>query len=326
MAVLSLEDFKAYVEVNLPIFMESAFMGFKSSNFLTHYGGNKGKMTIQDITYNQNPIGTWKVLEPADFTQKGDAATLEMDSYLLQLRDGYVPTELEKTYAGVWRQRGQDPMDFPLAMYMLEQAGRAVNWQIARLIWQAKTGHASGGVWDDFNGILAQVAAGVGATHLTEQVIGDVIVRPNSSATAGVGETAAVDAFEEVWDALPEAVKQEGVNIYCSPAMARKYNKDYRNVYRQGATVDPVLNRVILDVAGEDDARAVIIPTPEMGTSTRIIATAQRNMYYTYDMDGDQTKFNIVEYYNSWHFWSDFRIGGGVHHANDEWMAVSDGE
>lgn len=324
MSVFSTATFKAYVEENKEEFIEAAYLGFKSSDFLTHHPGNKGKMTTQDITYNTDPISDWKQLTVSDFTQKGDVSTLEMDSYLMQLTDSYIPTEMEKSYLGFMRKSGQDPKDFPLAAYMLREAAKASRWQIARLVWQAAVGHSSGGVWAKYDAILEQIKDAITATDLTVQTLNTIIARTSPTDAAGAGETAAVDAFEAVWDALPEAVKNEGVNIYCSPAMARLYARDYRNFYRQGATVDPVLNRPILDVAGEDDAQAMIISVPEMGSSQRIIATSKRNLYYTYDMEVDFTNFNIQELFNTWYFWSDFRIGSGVHHANDAWMAVNE--
>lgn len=324
MAVLSLEDFKAYVETNKLEFMEEAFLGFKSSDFLTHYPMNKGKMTIQDVIYDENPITTWKALATTDFTQKGDMETLQMDSYLLQMRDYYVPTELEKTYLGFMRKSGQDPKDFPLAAYFLKQAGQKIRWQIARLVWQAAVGHGSGGAWAVYDAILEKIKDAITATDLTAHLLGTIIARTDPSDTAGVGEIAAVDAFEALWDELPEAVKQEGVNIYCSPAMERLYMRDYRNFYRANVNVDADLRRPILDVSGQDDSRAIIVSVPELGTSQRIIATPQRNMYYTYDIAEDATSFNIQELFNNWYFWSDFRIGSGVLHANDDWMAVNE--
>lgn len=324
MAVLSLDNFKAYVEKNLDEFISEAFLGFKSSDALTHYPDNKGKLTVQDITYNADPIAAWKVLAPADFTQKGDMSTIEIDSNLLQLRDGYVPTELEKTYAGMWRNPGQDPQDFPLAAYFLQEAAKKIRWQIARLVWQAEVGGAGSGAFLEFDGYLHQIADAITATDLTVTTLQTIIARTGPSDAAGAGETAAVDAFETIWDALPEAVKQEGVNIYCSPAMARLYSRDYRNYYQDKPNAPEDIKRMILDIAGEDDARAMIVPVPEMGASNRIIATPQRNMAYTYDLESDPENFNFVEYYNSWHFWSDFRIGGKILHANDSWMAVNE--
>lgn len=317
------EAFRDHVEKHKDTFLLDLLLGFKSEMELTSEGGNKGELIEKKLSYERDVLQPWARLQASDFAQKGDIGQISMKSHLVQFRDVYYPTELERSYLGAMRKSGQDPHDFPFMQYFLQEAARTIRNNIEKMVWAAKKLVTPVTGMDIYDGILEQIKAAVAASDIAVQALGTPVIRAVGG-SAAAGELGYVDYFEQMFDALPEELKEMGVKIYCAPKHAQGYSYDYRNIHRLGATVDPNLDRMILDSSQNYHGDAVFCPVPGLIGSDRIIMTPMSNAYYTYDDAADAANFNIYEYFNGTFMWSDLRVGSGIKRLEDAWVVIND--
>lgn len=318
------EEFRNYVESHKAEFIGMAFLLFISSMGLNHINENKGKVVIPKSTYSETPLKRWKRLtEASDFAQLGDIGTIEVDSYLAQFRDVYFPTELERMYKGEMRKKGQDPHDFPFSEWFTQEAAKAIAQQMERTVWQAKVDTGGDAAADIYDGILEQTKAAITAGTLTPVALGTPVQQKSKDQEFLAGEIGIINLVEQLYDNLPEAIKMRGVKIWLSPALMTMYSRSYRDVYRDGVTIDPDLNRPVLD-STNSYAPAVFHPCPGMGDSQRIIIAETDNLYYTYDVEDDATKITTEKHFNGLYMFSDVRIGSGILQPEDAWMTCNE--
>lgn len=323
MAVFSAASFRAYVETHIDDIFMPAFYGFPSAMALENLPNNKGKAVMPFATMTADPVKKWKVLATSDFSQLGDIDTIEVDSYLAQFRDKYVPTQVETSYLGKMRSAGQDPRDFPFEAMFIELAVKAIAQQNEKIVWQAVTNGGGSSATDLYDGLLEQLKDAITATDVTPLTLGNLYVPTSQSDTIPGGSISIIDAFEQVYAGLPEALKAEATYIYCSIDNQRKYEQAYRNVYRSGVNVDTNLNRPMLDSTAKD-APCYIMGLPGLAGSNRLIATVKRNAIYTYDVLEDPSAFTTEMHLNTLYMFSDYRIGSKWAQANDNWISCNE--
>lgn len=102
------------------------------------------------------------------------------------------------------------------------------------------------------------------------KIIADNIADLNVATTGAITLTNAVDAFEQVWDAVPYSIRQEGMKLYCSEPVWDKYKKNYRERFGM-LPYNKEYNKFVLDSAG---SKLEIVPIREMGNSQRLIIDA----------------------------------------------------
>lgn len=318
------EEFRDYVEKHKEEFLLDLLLGFDSEQELTSEGGNKGELIQTTLTYDRDVLQPWKRLQASDFTQKGDLGQISMKSYLVQFRDVYYPTELERSYLGKLRKTGQKPTDFPFMEYFLNEAARTIRNNLEKVVWKAEKTANPTTAMGVFDGLLKQRADAIAAGDIIAHDLGTPVIRPVGTTSVAAGQKGYVDYFEELYDAVPEELKKQGVKIYCSPKDVTGYAKDYRNIHRQGATVDPNIQRMILDSSQNTYGPAVFCPLPGLIGSESVTMTPQRNAYYTYDDAADAANFNIQELFNGTFIWSDLRAGSGFKRLDDKWVTTND--
>lgn len=315
--------FRDYVESHKQELLEEAFLSFSAAQNMMHIPDNKGKKIVNKGSYSKSTFKKWKKLEFTDFTQKGDLRPIEVESHLIQHLDSYTPTQLEQSWIGERRKRGQDPQDFPFLQFFVGLAAKSIAHQSENLLFQSTLVPASTEGDEQYDAILAAITAAITATTLTVITGGTPWLPPPGGGTPPGGSNSIIDILEDQYDSFDEEQKAKPIKIFLRPGLASMYNRAYRNVHRQGATIDQNLNRVVLD-ASLDYAPATIIPSPGMGASNRIIMVPEDNIYYTYDMAEDSTKFNFQFILNTLYMWSDFRIGSGILDMNNDEIKVNE--
>lgn len=319
----SAEAFRDYVERHKQEIIEQAFLTFTSADHMDHVPDNKGKVVLLKGKYAKKTIKKWKKLQMSDFEQHGDLIPVTVASYLVQHIDTYTPTQLEQSYLGERRRRGQSFEDFPFMQFFIELAAKSLAAQMEVNIFQSAVVANSEEGDEQYDAILERLKQEVTAANLTPVIGGTPWLPPVGGGNAPVGSDHLINILENQYDTFPEEIKKQGVKCFMRPGLASMYNRTYRNIHRQGATVDQNLNRMVLD-ASLDYAPAEIIPCPGMGDSNRIVMTPRDNIYYTYDASEDDTSFNFQYLLNTLYMWSDFRYGSGFYFYEDDLIRINE--
>ena len=322
--VLTAQQFREYVETHRDDIILKSFLRFASANMLTHVPNNKGKQIALIGSIKDEIVHRWKVLSESDFDQKTDIDVLEVESFRAQFRDFYVPEALENGWIGERRSSGQNPRDFPLEQFVLDIWVRAMYQFNERNLWQAvKDDNVDSGM-ALYNGFLQQVKTAITVGDLSPIALDQPYVAWDRQETIPAGFRNIIEIFETLYhDGVPEPVKNEGVEIYCSSKMFSDYNRAYRNLLGVKSPATEQLQRMTLDFSNAY-APATLHSVPGMGDSKRIIITPRRNMVYTYDVADDMTTFNFEQRFNKLFIWGTYRIGSKILVPNDDWMAVNE--
>jgi hypothetical protein len=159
--------------------------------------------------------------------------------------------------------------EFPFEQFAVDQAAKqfldAVTTSTLGLGVLNAAGSTAADLW---TGWLSIIAAEITATTISPVVTGAI-----TSANA-------VTKVEQVGDALPTLVKQNGFRILCSYDILSKYRIHYRTLNGFG------FNKNEKGQYQLDGVNGVLQPQAWMGTSQRLIATVDGNLVFGTDIEG----------------------------------------
>ena len=317
-----------YVREHLPEIVSPAFLTFVSAMYVEHDPNNKGEHTTQVATINDNITGPWKALTYADAIQSSALLPRKMRTTRTQFVQKWVPEEMENSYAGIWRRPGQNPDDYPYEQYMLDLFASKIGAVNEKAFWQAvavdENVTAPTSLLQQFDGILKQLGDSITAGDVAPVATGGLFVPRHNQDSAPSGQTDIIDAVDLVVESLPEAVVNEGVEVYMSLKNKQKYeraNRNRFNIQTQQTERNLRKNRPdLVSMMGQVNVHGC----PGMGSSNRILATPIRNIRYSYDVPSDASKFNFDRQLNQFYFFGSYRFGATLLMKNNDWIACND--
>lgn len=298
-------SFQAYVQDYHDELLSELFVGFQSAPLFTAHEGVKGKKLLTQLVTND-----LVTRYSATFAPVADA--LEFKPRNLVVADAKVdlkiiPKDFEGTYLGMYRKKGQDPMDLPFEGYILKSALDKIKSEMEYAIWRAEIPNlptSTDKLIKLFDGIQVIIQDEITATNLT------------ATTTGALTSSNAVAAVESVYAALGDAYLGRSVDVFLSPKDRIKFVQDYRDKY--GKYYEAPDGSVELEVG---TANVHILPgVPE----NCILITPKENIHYGYDADWDSNTFNFEQEDRSIKMWMDFKIGVNFGIVNDNIIAVND--
>lgn len=142
-----------------------------------------------------------------------------------------------------------------------------LNALIISTLWNGvrdANGDSAGDLWDGWGTIIA---AEITAGHLAPV------------ATGALDVTNAVSKVEQVAEAVPEFMRDNGFTIFCSYATLDKYKKNYRTLNAFGFKQNDIGKYQL------DGINATLQPAAFMGTSGRLVATYPENLVFGCDAE-----------------------------------------
>lgn len=299
--------FRDYVETHGEDLISRMFFGFQTADLVTVHDGVKGKKILTELIVGDNLIKRWRaqhdaVADAAEFVPRILSTTLA------KLDLSIVPQELEATYLGAMRKKGQNPRDYPFEAFLLDKIIAKAHREIEVSVWQAiETG--SPAALDNlnvlFDGFLQLIVDAITATDLTV------------TTTGAITDANIVTSVELVHDALDIDMQAEETVTFLSVRNFKRYMRKYRNEY--GKYTNPTQMREKLDFADN-----TLIAVPGMGLSNRIICTPASNFHIGYDDVSDHNMFQFEQNKRQLDFWMDLRIGTQIGMLRDGVMAVNE--
>lgn len=184
------------------------------------------------------------------------------------------PDELRQSWYGYLSKNSSKPEDFPFERFVWEDLIARINSNIEmKMIWSgiyaAPTPGTPGNPQDGMDGIKKKIA---------DEIIGGGLVPVG---TGPITQTVTVDAFEQTFDAVPDAIKEEPLLAFCSSTMSRWYNKDYRDQFGSNTNYNE-FKRAMLD-----GTNCQIVPIKGLAGSQRIVICKPDNIHYGYNLVGE---------------------------------------
>jgi hypothetical protein len=299
--------FRDYVESRGEELISRIFFGFQTADLVTIHDGVKGSKILTEAIIGENLIKRWR----AQFDPVSNAAEFVprvLSTTLAKLDLSFVPQDLEATYLGDMRKKGQNPRDYPFEEYLLDKIISKAHRELEVAIWQAiqtATPAALDNLNQLFDGFLHMIADAITATDLT--------VTP----TGAITTTNIVDNVEKVVDSLDLDAEMEETVTFLSVRNFKWYMRRYRNEW--GKYTAPTQMREKVDFTNN-----TLVAVPGMGTSNRILVTAASNLHIGYDDITDFNMFNFEQNKRQLDFWMDLRIGAQIGMLRDGVMAVNE--
>jgi hypothetical protein len=306
--------FQNYVRTYSPELFSQLFYGFKTASLATIHQGLKGEHVVTESIVSSNLARRHRT----DFDAV-TAFTLKPEKLITVLNKvdfKIAPQDYEKSYAGAWRQRGQNPEDWPLAAFCLEQVIEALQQEYEVAVWQgdeAAVPAAGDFLRQTFDGYLKQIADAITATDLTPV------------ATGALSSANIIAKLRDMYALVPTAYKERGFDIYMSYGLFDTFRMAYKDAYKVDPAYVEIANSTYQGIRYElGNGNATIIPVPGMGTSGRVIMTHRSNLHIGIDDPGDTTMFNMEQEVRELKFWMDFRMGAKMTGLRDGVTVVND--
>jgi hypothetical protein len=313
----SAEAFQAYVRTYAMELFTKMFYGFKTSQIATPYEGIKGEHILTRLQIKDNLAKRWS--KAFSGVEAAEPKPVTLKTVLNKVDLSIVPQEYESSYIGIMRQKGQNPRDWPFEAYILGQIMNKLNEEFEYAIWQGEEAAVAAStdyLRETFDGYLTLIADAITATDLTPVV------------TGAINSTNAVDQFQAMWAALPEAYKETGADFFCSYAVYDAYRIHYKNKYSANPVETPIVNNANYTAMGLQyelgGGNSKIIPIAGMSGSGRVVLTPQQNLTYGMDDPADVGSFNVEQEDRQLKFWLDFRMGAQIMINSDDAMVVND--
>ncbi len=300
--------YQAYVQQYNFDLITDAFIKTKTASMVTTHEGVKGKLTLTRMVLAQLVKRYEK-----DFGAPADQATFTprtIETFKVKVEHSVCPSDLEGSYLGELRKKGQSPMDWPMQAYVLGGIAMQIAQEIELALWRAeKTGTplSTDGIYLVFDGYRQIVKDAITATDVT------------ATATGAITATNAVAAVEATFGNLSSTYMDLPIDIYMGVKGRINYFKDYRERY--GKYTSPM---------GEDGSyrvdfsnQAYIHGMGGLGDDD-IIITPRTNLHYAFDAAADSATFNFEQNHRQLDIWADFLIGAQIGIAEDGILAAND--
>jgi hypothetical protein len=269
-----------------------------------------GTLTTFDVADNKAVV--WQ----KDFSAASGATSVaprHLDVVAIKRDLSFCPQEFESNYLGFMRGKGQNPgEDLPFAGFILEQILAKHAEEIETALWSGvKAGTVTPGTTAmnaAFNGLLKLI---------TDAVTGGL--SPVATPGGAITTSNIVALVESMWDSLGAGYKENPVYVWMSWKNYQRYQQGYRSEFGKYTTQGPDA-RTTLDFG----QNAILLPSPGLGTSNRIIMTPANNIHVGYDdFEGAQI-FNFEQNKRVIDYWMDFKIGVQLARITSDVLVVND--
>lgn len=296
--------FRDYVQDFSDKLLSDLFVGFDSAQLVTKHEGVKGRVTLTKLT-----IANLVTRYSSTFAPVANAIAMAPRHLIVQdakVDLKIIPKEFESTYLGMYRSKGQDPMDLPFEGYILEDILKKIKQEQEYAFWRGDAAAVPAST-----DLLIAVIDGV------RQVIRDEITATTLTpiATGAITNTNAVASVETVHAGLGDAYLKNTVDIFLNPLDKIKFIQDYRERYgKYTAAADGSIaletgNAMIHVLSG--------VPV------NCILVTPKENLHYGYDGEMDASMFNFEQEDRSIKMWMDFKMGFNFGIVNDDIIAIN---
>jgi hypothetical protein len=294
-------SYKAYAEKNYPKILSKLFLGFPLAQICVPHSNIKGQVPLTEIIVS-DLVKRWN----KTFGATANAIEMQprvLSTQLVKIDLEIIPQEFEGSYLGEMMKPGQNPDELPFQQYILDAVLAKKNEECERAGW---IGDAAGSPAS--TDLLAAVINGFATIARDEATAGNL----TPVTTGALSDDYAVEAFEDVYNSLGEAVRQREVAIICSKAAQTKYIRDYRS--KHGA------NTITNDYMQFDLGKVKWITS--QGTGDLIMMTLVENLHYGFDAESD----NLLRFENSKRaiaMMMDFRIGFQFGIVHNSFLAIN---
>lgn len=295
----------AYLRENRNIMLSELVLGDDFERRFEIYEGVKDELAMPNLTITD-------LVKPADastFSPTGNA--LAFDAQLLKVRGlkvdlQIVPSDLENTWLGTLRKRGQDPHDLPFEQFIMDRIIAKTRENVYMKAIYNGTYNASGTTpGATMDGFLKLIADAVTASKLTPVVTGAITA-------ANVEEKLLM-----VYDALDEAYKLGTTQMKVSAQIFDWYIRHQRTTYGSAQDYDGVETMLY-------GTMCMLVREPALGTSGRVICTPQENMVLGIDSMSDSSNIRTQEFNRTIKVMIDFKAGVIFKELNNKVIAIND--
>lgn len=300
------EAYQAYVEQFADDLISRLYYGFPTAELVRMHEGVKGRKVLTEIVIGSNVVKRWR--KEFDGTADVDFNPRTLSVVPAKVEVPITPQELESSYLGFLRQTGQDPRDFPIQAFVLNNIIEKAHEEIESAVWGGVDNGAPAALdnlEDMFDGFMHILDDAITATDIT------------AVATGAITPANIVSKVEETFDALGDAEKTRQTICCVSPQNFINYNRTYRNDY--GKYTNPNNMREQLDFAP-----CTLVGLPGMTGSDKIIITSRDNLHIGIDSPSDHNAFRMEVDHRTIDFWMDFKIGVQIGQLRDGIIAVND--
>lgn len=310
------QSFQDYVRTYADQLFCEMFYGFKTSDLAQTYEGIKGEHVITQLEVGENLARRWaKTFDPVD-----NAATFKprvLKTVTNKVDFSIVPQQYETSYLGAWRKKGQDPMDWPFAAYVMEKIMAKLQQEFEVAVWQGvEESSPSAGDYlrQTFDGYLQIIKESLTA--------GDI----NAVATGAITGSNIIAKLREMWAEVLSQYKENGTDILMNYDLYDVYRIAYKDAYKIDPAYIDITNSGYRGVQFElGNGNTRIIPVNGMAGSNRIVITPRENLAIGIDAGSDFT-FRVKEDIRELQFAMDFRMGAQILMQKDGILVVNDQE
>jgi len=294
-------SYKAYAEKNYPKILSKLFLGFPLAQICVPHSNVKGKMPLTEIVVG-NLVKRWN----KTFGATADAVEFQPRTLLTELVKidlEIYPQEFEGSYLGEMMKPGQNPDELPFQEYVLNSVLAKKNQECEIAGW---IGDAAGS--PQSTDLLSAVINGFATIARDEATAGNL----TAVTTGALSDDYAVEAFEDVYNALDEAVRVNEVAIICSKAAQTKYIRDYRAKHGANTITNSFMQFDLGNVRW----------VTSQGTGDLIMMTPIENLHYGFDMESDAA-LRFENSKRSIAMMMDFRIGFQFGIVSNGFLAIN---
>lgn len=308
------QSFQDYVRTYADELFCEMFYGFKTSDLAKTYEGIKGEHVITQLEIGENLARRWaKTFDPVT-----DAATFKprvLKTVTNKVDFSVVPQQYEAAYLGAWRKKGQDPMDWPFAAYVLSKIMAKLQQEFEVAVWQGvEEASPSAGDYlrQTFDGYLQIITESLAA--------GDI----DAVTTGAITGSNIIAKLRDMWAEVLSQYKENGTDILMSYAMYDTYRIAYKDAYKIDPAYIDITNSGYRGVQFElGNGNTRIIPVNGMAGSNRIVITPRENLTIGIDAGSDFV-FRVKEDIRELKFAMDFRMGAQILMQKNGILVVND--
>jgi len=296
---------QAYVRDFRKDIIRKLFFGFPTSGIVRLEDNVKGKRVLHNLT-----IGALAKRYRRSFNPRQDAikhGQREIETHLIDIDLEVNPTDYEGSYMGQFRQKGQDPKDWPFEAEIIEDVISKAASEMEVAFWQAeKTGVAvDADMIDVFDGVHKILRDEIAASNLTP------------IATGSITNTNAVSSLRALYKDLAPQYQLGNMDCFINPGDAILYLEDYQNKY--GATAQAFQNGNTLHL----DIGAINVHKCPGIKPGALLMTPKENIVYGLDGLDDSRMLNFQDQIKSIQMSMQFRIGAQLGIVDNELISLN---
>lgn len=250
----------------------------------------------------------------------GSGSTTAIDVTLvdkqLKIFETYTKEVLNKTILASLGKKGTDPNELPLEDVIVALKGKQLFYENEYLIWQADTSttvQTAGTTANSFDGIIAQMRAGVGGAGTTPV---------NFNTDAGITDASILKIVNSFYTKMA-AVKPEFISIdtvmAMSPAQFSAYSRALYNLNGTVTTQSVGVDGKPTEVAFIPGTKTKVVPMIGMNGKNNILLTRPENIIVVYDLENEDEKLDFI--YNPYARWyelaAQYKLGVKVANVSD---------